>query len=117
MQASLLDEAVLASFSETVRRFTEERLTLARWRRLVDSAQGYAPADWLEMAELGWHALPLDPAHGGLGGGAPMGGFVASGTLGLPGTFPGGGASGAGNPGGVAYNGAAGASGLAIIRW
>ena len=55
--------------------------------------------------------------HGGLGGGAPMGGFVASGTLGLPGTFPGGGASGAGNPGGVAYNGAAGASGLAIIKW
>jgi hypothetical protein len=55
--------------------------------------------------------------RGGLGGGAPTGGFVASGTSGLPGTFPGGGASGAGNPGGVAYNGAAGAPGLVIIRW
>ena len=54
---------------------------------------------------------------GGLGGGAPMGGFVASGTFGLPGTFPGGGASGAGNPGNVAYNGAPGASGLVVIRW
>lgn len=54
---------------------------------------------------------------GGLGGGAPMGGFVASGTFGLPGTFPGGGASGAGNPGNIAYNGAAGASGLVVVRW
>ncbi len=54
---------------------------------------------------------------GGIGGGAPMGGFVSSGTFGLPGTFPGGGASGPGNPSNVAYNGAAGASGLVIVRW
>lgn len=54
---------------------------------------------------------------GGLGGGAPMGGFVGSGTYGLPGNFPGGGASGPGSPGGVAYNGAAGASGFVIVRW
>ena len=54
---------------------------------------------------------------GGLGGSAPMGGNVASGTFGLPGNFPGGGASGAGNPGGIAYNGATGASGFVGIRW
>lgn len=54
---------------------------------------------------------------GGLGGGTPMNGLANSGTFGLPGSFPGGGASGAGNPGGVAYNGAAGAPGLVIIRW
>lgn len=54
---------------------------------------------------------------GGIGGGAPMGGFVASGSFGLPGTFPGGGGSGPGNPGNVAYNGAAGAAGFVIVRW
>jgi len=54
---------------------------------------------------------------GGIGGGAPFGGFVASGSFGLPGTFPGGGASGAGNPGSIPFNGAAGAPGLVVVRW
>jgi hypothetical protein len=56
-------------------------------------------------------------SYGGLGGGAPMGGMQNSGTYGLPGIFPGGGASGAGNPGGAAYNGAQGAAGLVVVRW
>ena len=56
---------------------------------------------------------------GGLGGGAPMSGMQNSGTSGTPGTFPGGGASGAGTGPNqnVAFNGAAGASGLVVVRW
>ena len=57
--------------------------------------------------------------QGGLGGAAPMGGWQNSGTFGLPGIFPGGGASGAGTGANQAtpYNGAAGANGLVIVRW
>jgi hypothetical protein len=56
---------------------------------------------------------------GGLGGGAPMSGMQNSGTSGTPGTFPGGGASGAGTgPNQNAqFSGAAGASGLVVVRW
>jgi hypothetical protein len=57
--------------------------------------------------------------QGGLGGGAPMGSCRNSGTFGLPGNFPGGGASGAGTGANSAtsYDGAAGAPGLVVVRW
>lgn len=57
--------------------------------------------------------------HGGMGGGAPMGGSQNSGTTGVPGIFPGGGASGPGTgaDGLTRYDGAAGASGLVVVRW
>jgi hypothetical protein len=57
--------------------------------------------------------------QGGLGGAAPMGGCQNSGTWGLPGNFPGGGASGAGTGANSAtpYNGAAGSPGLVVVRW
>ncbi|MBN8871903.1 MAG: hypothetical protein J0H67_03625 [Rhodospirillales bacterium] len=57
--------------------------------------------------------------QGGMGGAAPMGGAQNSGTTGVPGVFPGGGASGAGTGADSAtpYNGAAGASGLVVVRW
>ena len=56
---------------------------------------------------------------GGLGGAAPMGGTQNSGTSGVPGTFPGGRAAGAGTgaSGNQAYNGAQGAGGYVIVRW
>jgi hypothetical protein len=55
---------------------------------------------------------------GGMGGGGPLsGGGPNSGSIGVAGFFPGGGASGAGNPGSTAYVGAAGAGGLCIVRW
>lgn len=55
---------------------------------------------------------------GGVGGDGPMsGGCVNSGTTGRAGYAPGGGASGAGNPGATTYNGAAGADGMCVIRW
>lgn len=58
-------------------------------------------------------------SQGGIGGAAPMGGSQNSGTAGNSGIFPGGGASGAGTgaSGTTAYNGAAGAGGLVVVRW
>ncbi len=55
----------------------------------------------------------------GFGGGAPMGGTQNSGSVGVPGIFPGGGAGGAGTGanGTTAFNGAAGANGLVVVRW
>lgn len=57
--------------------------------------------------------------QGGLGGAAPMGGCRNSGTFGLQGNSPGGGASGAGTgaDSATSYPGAAGASGLIVVRW
>jgi hypothetical protein len=57
--------------------------------------------------------------QGGMGGAAPFGGSQNSGTLGNTGMFPGGGASGAGTGanGTSPFNGAAGASGLVVVRW
>ncbi|HUN43477.1 MAG TPA: hypothetical protein VMU81_24545 [Acetobacteraceae bacterium] len=56
---------------------------------------------------------------GGMGGAAPMGGSQNSGTTGVAGIFPGGGAAGAGTgaSGTTPYAGAAGASGLVVVRW
>ncbi|WP_310531290.1 acyl-CoA dehydrogenase family protein [Novosphingobium sp.] len=70
MEASAIDDGILASFADTVQRFADERLTLDRWRELSASAVGFSRDDWHEMALLGWHALPLDPEHSGFGGGA-----------------------------------------------
>jgi hypothetical protein len=53
-------------------------------------------------------------AQGSVGG---MGGAVSAGTYGVVGHSPGGGASGAGNSGSTAFNGAAGADGLVVVRW
>jgi hypothetical protein len=54
---------------------------------------------------------------GGMGGGAPGGGMRSvAGSIGNPGYFPGGGATGAGTQFGP-QNGASGASGFVIVRW
>jgi hypothetical protein len=57
--------------------------------------------------------------QGGMGGAAPLGGTQNSGTSGNGGIFPGGGAAGAGtgSSSNTAYDGASGASGLAVVRW
>jgi hypothetical protein len=57
--------------------------------------------------------------QGGMGGGAPMCGSQNGGTTGVAGVFPGGGAAGAGTGfnSNTPYNGAAGASGLVVVRW
>lgn len=57
--------------------------------------------------------------QGGMGGAGAMGGAQNSGTTGVTGLFPGGGASGAGtgSNGSTAFAGAAGAGGLVVVRW
>jgi hypothetical protein len=57
--------------------------------------------------------------QGGMGGAAPMGGSQNSGTTGVAGVFPGGGAAGAGTGpnGNTPWQGAAGAPGLVVVRW
>ncbi len=57
--------------------------------------------------------------QGGLGGAAPIGGTQNSGTMGNVGNFPGGAAAGAGTgaSGNTAFDGAAGAGGLVVVRW
>lgn len=59
------------------------------------------------------------PTTGGMGGGSPMGGQQNSGTTGVPGLYPGGGASGpgTGSDGQTRYDGASGAGGFVIVRW
>jgi len=58
-------------------------------------------------------------SQGGMGGAGAMGGSQNSGTTGVNGLFPGGGASGAGTgaSGSTPYAGAAGAGGLVVVRW
>ena len=58
-------------------------------------------------------------SQGGMGGAGPMGGAQNSGTTGVNGLFPGGGASGAGTgaTGSTPYAGAVGADGLIVVRW
>jgi hypothetical protein len=58
-------------------------------------------------------------SQGGMGGGAALGGSQNSGTWGLAGAFPGGGASGAGTGANstTPYNGAPGAPGLVVVKW
>ena len=54
-----------------------------------------------------------------MGGASAVGGSIGSGTTGLDGIFPGGGAAGAGflSDGVTPCNGAAGAPGFCIVRW
>ena len=57
--------------------------------------------------------------QGGMGGGAPMGGSQNSGTTGVNGTTPGGGAAGAGTGANsvTPYDGAMGGGGLVVVKW
>jgi len=57
--------------------------------------------------------------QGGMGGAGAMGGSQNSGTTGVNGLFPGGGASGAGTGGGgsTPFAGASGAGGIVVVRW
>ncbi|MDR3532810.1 MAG: hypothetical protein P4L90_19930 [Rhodopila sp.] len=57
--------------------------------------------------------------QGGLGGASAIGGTQNSGTTGNIGSFPGGGAAGAGTgaTGNTAFDGAAGGGGLVVVRW
>jgi alkylation response protein AidB-like acyl-CoA dehydrogenase len=51
---------------ETTRRFLEEQSPIGALRRLVDSGKGFDRDLWRKGAELGWLALFVPEAHGGI---------------------------------------------------
>ena len=52
------------------RRWLDERFPIARVRALADGESGEEPADWHELADLGWLGLVVPEKHGGAGLGA-----------------------------------------------
>jgi alkylation response protein AidB-like acyl-CoA dehydrogenase len=55
---------------ESAERFVTETYTADHRRRMANESSGFSAAIWKQFAELGWLALPIDEAYGGLGGGA-----------------------------------------------
>jgi len=52
------------------RRWLDERFPISRVRSLADTSHGEDPADWKELAGLGWLGLVIPEKHGGAGLGA-----------------------------------------------
>jgi alkylation response protein AidB-like acyl-CoA dehydrogenase len=52
---------------EQARNFLAKEVTLDLVRAMERDAQGYPPALWKQMAELGWLGIPLPEAYGGAG--------------------------------------------------
>lgn len=59
----------LDAFLDALRRLLAERGTEADVRRTMDTADGYDPALWRQLAQIGVVGLLVDPAHGGIGAG------------------------------------------------
>ncbi|QWG24384.1 acyl-CoA dehydrogenase [Bradyrhizobium sediminis] len=74
MDLTLSDEQRL--LRESVDRFIAETYTADHRRRAANEPAGFSPAIWKQFAELGWLALPIDEAYGGLGAGAVETGIV-----------------------------------------
>jgi len=55
---------------ESVDRFINETYDADHRRRTADDPRGFSPQIWSQFAELGWLALPIGEAYGGLGAGA-----------------------------------------------
>jgi alkylation response protein AidB-like acyl-CoA dehydrogenase len=53
----------------SAREFLRNECPIRLVREAEQSAEGYAPGLWRQMADLGWLGLPLPEAHGGSGGG------------------------------------------------
>jgi alkylation response protein AidB-like acyl-CoA dehydrogenase len=68
MDLTLSDEQRL--LRESAERFVAENFTADHRRRMGNDPLGYRPDIWKQFAELGWLALPVPEAYGGLGGGA-----------------------------------------------
>src|SRR6187397_942355 len=68
MDLTLSDEQRL--LRESAERFVGETYNAEHRRRLANDPLGFSAAVWKQFAELGWLALPIAEAHGGLGGGA-----------------------------------------------
>jgi hypothetical protein len=68
MDLTLSDEQRL--LRESVDRFIAETYDADQRRRAAADPLGFSPGIWKKFADLGWLALPIDEAYGGLGGGA-----------------------------------------------
>jgi alkylation response protein AidB-like acyl-CoA dehydrogenase len=68
MDLTLSDEQRL--LRESAERFVGETYSADHRRRVASDPLGFSAAIWKQFAELGWLALPIPEAHGGLGGGA-----------------------------------------------
>ncbi len=70
MNAHIHYEEEHALLRAEARRWLDERFPIARVRSLADSDSGEDPADWKELANLGWLGLVIPEKHGGAGLGA-----------------------------------------------
>src|SRR2546423_12752484 len=68
MDLTLSDEQRL--LRESVDRFIAETYNADHRRRVASGPLGFSPELWKQFAALGWLALPIEEAYGGLGGGA-----------------------------------------------
>lgn len=68
MDLTLSDEQRL--LRESVDRFISETYDADHRRRVAGDPLGFSPEIWKQFAELGWLALPIQEAYGGLGAGA-----------------------------------------------
>jgi alkylation response protein AidB-like acyl-CoA dehydrogenase len=68
MDLTLSDEQRL--LRESVDRFIAETYDADHRRSIAGDPLGFSPAIWKQFAELGWLALPIAEAYGGLGAGA-----------------------------------------------
>jgi alkylation response protein AidB-like acyl-CoA dehydrogenase len=68
MDLTLSDEQRL--LRESVDRFIAEAYNADHRRRVGSDPLGFSPEIWKQFAALGWLALPIEEAYGGLGGGA-----------------------------------------------
>ncbi len=56
--------------ADSVRRFLAKDYTFEARRKIVASSDGWSPAVWATIAEMGLTGLPFSPDYGGFGGGA-----------------------------------------------
>jgi alkylation response protein AidB-like acyl-CoA dehydrogenase len=56
--------------ADSVRRFLAKDYTFEARRKIVSSKEGWSPAVWAQLAEMGLTGLPFSPDFGGFGGGA-----------------------------------------------
>ena len=61
---------------ESVDRFIAETYDADHRRRIASDPLGFSPEIWKQFADLGWLALPIDEAYGGLGAGAIETGII-----------------------------------------
>src|SRR6185369_3533846 len=56
--------------ADSVRRFLGKDYGFEARRKIVASKDGWSPAVWSQLAEMGLTGLPFSPDYGGFGGGA-----------------------------------------------